>query len=240
MTVIPCFSADTDTPLLSGSFNLPNSNSRATVILEGRASSGEQNLEGGFADNENDDDVRVLIDGIGMAPYNTEQSLDGDYLEADLAATEVRTGFLASGNHTIELRTVGKPYVDHVAVFPTPQFLPLLSLTGGNLTSWSTNYHVIRVGAELLPSNADVLVPNNLTIALGTYTWQNAFEPPFYYILLIDSSGNLIQTLTGPDSHSVTQSITPDTLNRLGVGGSVVVVVGAREASGTYFVRVKR
>jgi hypothetical protein len=42
------------------------------------------------------------------------------------------------------------------------------------------------------------------------------------------------------DSNGYTHMFTPETLNRLGDGGRIVIVVGTAESSGTYFVRVSR
>jgi len=89
----------------------------------------------------------------------------------------------------------------------------------------------------MIPTDADVLAPGNLTIELGTYTWSHDLVPPFYYILLIDSAGNLVDTLI-PEGHGDSRSITPQRLGRLGAGGRVVVVAGTAVPSGTYYVRV--
>lgn len=244
--LVPCFSQDGDPPLLSTTFDVPLKGvSRVTVILEGRASSLNQNVEAGY--RRKADDAKVLVDGVELGGYDSELSLAGKYLEGDMAAVELSSDALAPGQHTLEIQTLGKPYIDHVAVFGTSPSLPLFRLNGGRLTPWSTNYHVINVGKELLPPKKGLvppknneLYPRNLTIELGTYEWSDEFEPPFHYVLLIDSAGDLKRTITGNDSHSVTVTITPETLNQLGVGGRVVVVVGTSDSSGTYFVQVKR
>jgi len=76
------------------------------------------------------------------------------------------------------------------------------------------------------------------SFACSEHTWSDEFAPPFYHILLINSAGDLYRPFTCDDSHGYTHSITPETLNRLGEGGRVVIVVGTAESSGTYFVRV--
>jgi hypothetical protein len=236
--LVPCFSEDGDPPILSRTFTVPAGGvSQTSVVLEGRASNADQNEEAGYAAAP--DDARVLIDGTPLSFFSSETSLFGNYLDGQVGAVELRGGALAAGEHTLEILTRGKPYIDHVALSGTSAFLPLFRLNGGRLSSWSTNYHVTEVTRELLPSNDEVLAPRDLRIELGTYTWSHDLEPPFYYVLLIDSAGDLVETLT-PEGHGATLSVTPRTLRDLGVGGRVVVVVGTTNPSGTYYVRVSR
>ncbi|MGH9425375.1 MAG: hypothetical protein ACRD2L_03595, partial [Terriglobia bacterium] len=186
------------------------------------------------------DTATVSVDGTQLGAFDVEKKLDGFYQEGDLAVADLRSGNLTAGSHSLEIKTFGKPYVDHVAVFAAPQSPPLFRLDEGQLDSWSTNYHVIEVTGGMVPSTEDVLAPNDLTIELGTREWSAEFEPPFHHILLINSNGSLRQAYSSADSHSVSRIISAATLGRLGVGGRVVVAVGTRDAAGGYFVQVKR
>ncbi len=237
VAITPCFSRDSDSPILSTTFDIPDGGSRARVLLEGRAGSGAQNEALGFP--KNDDDARILVDGQSVEYYESEFSLDGDFQEEDLAAVAVETNSLQAGSHTLEIRTQGTPNVDHVAVYVSPNFQPLLRLQGSRLSPWSTNYHVIPVTSELLPQNAEVLA-RDLEIQVGTRAWSDVMDPPFHHILLIDNGGNLYQSFSSDASRTFSRTITSRTLERLGQGGRVVVVVGSRESSGTYFVQIRR
>jgi len=235
---VPCFAANGDPPLLSVSFDVPASVSRVSVVLSGRASSSDQNAAGGFP--ESNDTATVFVDGTQLGAFDAEKKLDGLYQEGDLAVTDLRSGNLTAGSHSLEIKTLGKPYVDHVAVFATPQSPPLFRLDEGQLDPWSSNYHVIEVTSDMVPSNEDVLAPDDLTIQIGTREWSAEFEPPFHHILLINSNGSLRQAYSSADSHAVSRTISAATLGRMGVGGRVVVVAGTRDAAGGYFVQVRR
>ncbi len=235
---VPCFAANGDPPLHSASFDVPASVSRVSAVLSGRASRAEQNAAAGFP--ELDDSVTVSLDGVQMGAFDAEKKLDGSCLEGDLAVAELGGRNLTAGSHSLEIKTLGKPYVDHVAVYAAPQSSPLFRLDGGSLDPWSTNYHVVEVTSDMVPSNADVLAPNDLTIEIGTREWSAEFEPPFHHILLINSDGSLRQAYSSSDNHAVSRTVSAATLGRMGVGGRVVVAVGTREAFGSYLVKVKR
>jgi hypothetical protein len=90
-----------------------------------------------------------------------------------------------------------------------------------------------------MQQNAEVIA-RDLEIQVGTWTWSDELNPPFHHIVLIDNAGKLYQSFSGDDTHTFSRTITSRTLERPGPGGRVVVVVGSRECSGTYFVRVRR
>ena len=134
----------------------------------------------------------------------------------------------------------GHAFVDHIVVFATLSAPPLLRVEGGNLDSWSSNYHVIEITSQMIPSSADVLVPNDLVIELGTSAWSHDLEPPFHHVLLINADGTLRQAYSAADGQSVSRTIPAATLGRMGVGGRVVIGMGTRQASGSYYLKVRR
>ena len=235
---VPCFAASGDPPLLSASFDVPGNRLQSVCrsVRAGFQLGPERCWR--FPRIERHSDRLRGRNPVGR--LRCRKKLDGFYQEGDLAVTDLRSGNLTAGSHSLEIKTLGKPYVDHVAVFATPQSPPLFRLDGGQLDPWSSNYHVIEVTSDMIPSNEDVLAPNDLTIQIGTREWSAEFEPPFHHIVLINSDGSLRQAYSSADSHAVSRTISAATLGRMGVGGRVVVVAGTREAAGGYFVQVKR
>ena len=207
--------------------------SNLTVYLTGVAQSAAQNQASD--DNTSDEDnTRLELDGSYVTEWHSNEDLDGDALEGDLATVEVHLRGVAGVSHTLTMHVDGRPLIREIVVFPTPERPPLLQARTPSLVSWSAGYQVAPVTQALIDSG------DALEFQLSTIQWGDDLTPPFSELLQVGASDTLVEPHPRQQNFGTVRGLSADCIAMLGAGGRLVHVTTATSIGGTYELMVTR
>lgn len=189
------------------------------------------NLEGSARasgpDSENDDDLRLWLDGAPLADWDSAKTINGDALRGATATIQIFPQNVPAGEHLLEVESERQPTLHSIKV--VQHATPSLEVKFFRLDPWSAHYHVVPVDSDLLDSE------DERDLHFSALGWDDPRKPPFHDIIYLDAGGQLASPLGGRSRLlTATLPITHATLERTGERGRVVWVVAGADSGGTY------